>query len=229
MKSLYFEIRNTIRIRERRVFREAFTPVFELAYNQVQAAPYFEIVTQKPDSVVIQGIKNLDNDMFNYLYLRLFREVKSKILQNKGNSDIAKDIFQETMADIFEQAKMGKLNIKSSVEGYIVTIAVRKWNKIISKSIKNKELTIDESFTIDKIHPMIDPLEPTDNFDVISGWIDELSDVCINLINEFYYKSRNWDSIASDYGYKNARSASNQKYKCLEILRIKLDAKRYNL
>jgi RNA polymerase sigma factor (sigma-70 family) len=225
---LYFEIFNTIRIRERRVYRSFITPIFELEFKQFQEAP-LEIIIQTPDAVVIQGIQNFDERIYSNLHKRCFPRVKG-ILRKKGATpDVAEDIFQETIIDIIEQVKRGKFNITTSVENYIITIAVRKWSKVLKKRIEDRKLFADNMEDSNEIKSIIDPIEPTDNFDEVSEWLDELSEICKTLINEFYFNKKNWDKIASEHGYKNARSASTQKYKCLEPLRVRLDAKKYGM
>ena len=225
---LFFEILNTIRIRERRVYRSIIAPIFELGFRQFQEG-LLELIVQKPDAVVIQGIYDLDEQIFDYMYKRYFPMIESRIRMKGGDSNVANDVFQETIVDIIEQVRRGKFNIEKSVEGYIITIAVRKWSKILSKRIKNRQASDEEDQIIDDSPTIEDLIEPTDNFEEVSGWLDELSETCKTLINEFYYNKKSWDKIASEHGYKNARSASNQKYKCLESLKDKITLKRYGM
>lgn len=230
MKNLHFEITQTIKILEkqkrtiekRTIERQNLTLavklVFELAHKQLVKAPLS--IIHIPNSLIWQGINNFDNDVFIYLYKVLLPKVEGYVVKNKGNADIAKEIFQETMVDVLVMAKAGNFNIKSSVKAYIFKIAVNKWININKGLDKNKESSID----INNIgHDIEDPLEMPDNFEPISKWLGELSGKCKVLIYEFYKTKReNWETIAANLGYKDAKTARQQKYKCMERLKVNL-------
>ena len=229
MKNLYFEIRNTLKIRERQNLLQLVKPAFEAARKRLEEAP-LSIIIQIPEPLIRKGIKNRDNDVYIYLYEELFPKVKSYVERNKGNSEIAEDIFQETMIDIIGKSDNGTLNPTTSVKGYIVTVAINKWKKANTKNNKfNKSLVTAEDDLTDEKFPIIDQLEPTDNYDIISIWLDELSDKCKSIVNERIYKNKKWEAVASELGYKDARSARTQGHKCIERLREYKDSKKFGL
>jgi len=224
MKNLHFEIARTIKILEKQkstIERQNLTLavklVFELAHKQLVEAPLS--IIHIPDPLIWRGINNFDNDVFIYLYKVLLPRVEGYVVKNKGNADIAKDIFQETMVDVLVRAKAGNFNIKSSAKNYITKMAINKWISFTKESKKNNESSID----INNIgHDPIDTLEAPDNYEVISKWLGELSGKCKVLIHEFYTKRENWETIAANLGYKDAKTARQQKYKCMERLKDNL-------
>ena len=56
-------------------------------------------------------------------------------------------------------------------------------------------------------------------YDRVAEVMDRLGDPCKTLLEWFYYRQKDWEFIASKLGYKDAASARNQKYKCLEKIR----------
>jgi RNA polymerase sigma factor (sigma-70 family) len=223
---LFKEIHQTLVIREKYQIGLVARPILTIEFQRFQKKP-LAAVTKLPDSVVIHGIKNLDEKILRYLYQYTFPKVNQAISRQKGNSNDANDIFQDSIIDIIELAKRNKFNIHSSVDGFIVKVALRKWGKKLKKSIDNRELQIDDDYTSD-IDPLIEEVEDPKHFGSISRWLDELSDSCKRLIEEFHYYGCDWKHIAENLGYKSAASAKNQKYKCIEKLRLIITADIYN-
>jgi RNA polymerase sigma factor (sigma-70 family) len=235
MKNLYFEIRNTLRIRERQNLRLIVKPIFETARERLEKAP-LSFIIQIPEPLIRKGIKDRDNDVFIYLYEELFPKVKSYVQRNKGNSEIAEDIFQETMIDIIGKSDNGTLNPTKSVKGYIVTVAINKWknanrknNRFKKSLVETEDNFTDEKYNLEDSTGIIDQLEPTDNHDIVSIWLDELSDKCKSIVNERIYKNKKWEAVAAELGYKDAKSARTQGHKCIERLREYKNSKRFGL
>ena len=93
----------------------------------------------------------------------------------------------------------------------------------------SKEETKKFDVVPDWLEPYDDSKEETKNFDVISGWLDLLSHTCKKLITEFYMNKSSWKIIAENENYSNAKSARNQKSKCMEVLKAKVKGKGFNL
>jgi predicted DNA-binding protein YlxM (UPF0122 family) len=56
----------------------------------------------------------------------------------------------------------------------------------------------------------------------VAAILEKITDPCKGLLESFYFDQLSWDAIAEKYGYSNAASARNQKYKCLERIRKEL-------
>jgi len=222
--SLFTDIRDTIQILEKQHYRELLGPTFA----QFQVAP-ISIIIQIPDPLIIQGIKNLDNDVFSYLYNKFYPEIERIILSRKGNIADAKDIFQETLIDLIIQAKSRSLKIKTEFRSYINKIAANKWYKRYQKIKKYPEISIEKDIT-DQISPLLkEDIERPVNFDTISIWIQYMSSSCRSIIEKFYYERKKFSEIAQELGYSNEHTARNQKYKCIESLKDRLAANIYNM
>lgn len=88
------------------------------------------------DQRLIVGLINNDSVVINEIYKRCAAKVKSWIIFNNGSDDDAADIFQESLMDIYKQAKYKSLELTCPFEPYILLICKRKWlNEIKKKSI----------------------------------------------------------------------------------------------
>jgi len=56
----------------------------------------------------------------------------------------------------------------------------------------------------------------------VAGILEKMGDPCKALLESFYFNQLSWEAIAEKFGYSNAASARNQKYKCLERIRKEL-------
>jgi hypothetical protein len=58
--------------------------------------------------------------------------------------------------------------------------------------------------------------------------LNSLGEPCKSLLEGFYIKDLDMQTLAKDFGYTNADNAKNQKYKCLMRLK-KLFFTQYNI
>ncbi len=231
-QKLFTDIQDTIIYRNKQYIVSIIKPIFEQEYLHFKTAP-LTIVQKMPDSVVINGIKNLDEKILRYLYRYHLKKIKGMVINKGGTEEDANDVFQDTMVDITEQVKRGKFNINKSIDGFIIKVSINKWSRKLKNDIKIRhvEVSINES-DIDKYPTEIEEDNSNnlpDNFDKISDWLDKLSDSCKRLVEEFYYYGNDWKLIAKKFGYKSAASAKNQKYKCMEKLKVAIEAGKYNM
>ena len=193
----------------------------------------FAIITRKPDAVVIQCLYNFDPRIFNYLYALYFPKVEARIRMMGGNSNDAADLFQETIINIMKLVRNGQFKVNGSLDAYIIMAVRNNWlYKLRKESVKKiKTIPINDDLTQEygDEQSIMDSAEPTDDFEEVSKWLYELSDKCMTLVKELVINKKTWNEIASEYGYKNAESARNQKYKCVEPLRKKFKEKGYRI
>src|SRR5688572_14456811 len=83
---------------------------------------------------------------FRKLYTLHYAMVRYLVLNNSGREEDARDIFQETMVVLYEQAREGKLPENSSLKTWIYAISRNKWLKQLEKNSRHKKFTDFEEF-----------------------------------------------------------------------------------
>jgi DNA-directed RNA polymerase specialized sigma24 family protein len=68
------------------------------------------------DREVILGILNNSEDTLNKLYKAYFAMVLQFILNNNGNEDDAKDVYQEAIIILYNKIKEGNFELSSKIE-----------------------------------------------------------------------------------------------------------------
>ena len=137
------------------------------------------------------------------LYEEVFPAVASFVAKLGGSVEDAKDIFHDSLIIAFEK--------DNADAAYIVGIAKHLWYKKYNRDKKNIEL--DYSIQIpeeEKSSPIVTRLLRV---------LEAAGKSCLDLLQAFYYEKRSAESIASEFNYSDAHSASVQKHKCLQKVR----------
>src|ERR1700733_10804519 len=104
------------------------------------------------DSEVILGILNNSESVLKRLYLAYFPMVLQLIINNNGDGDEAKDVYQEAIIILYNKVKTGDFELSSKLKTYIYSICRRLWLKRLSQMIRygggqrdcQEDLTLDD-------------------------------------------------------------------------------------
>ena len=86
-----------------------------------------------PDQRYIEGLLRNDTQVVEDIYRRFAAAIRRHILQNRGSGEDAADIFQESLIDIYNQAKYKGLQLSCPFEPFLLLICKRKWLNEIKK------------------------------------------------------------------------------------------------
>ncbi|MBK8608869.1 MAG: sigma-70 family RNA polymerase sigma factor [Chitinophagaceae bacterium] len=156
------------------------------------------------DGLVIEGI-----------YRDNYPMVQAFILNNNGNSDEARDIFQEAMIVIYEKAVSGSLELNCLLKTYIYSVCRRLWLKRLQQLNRYTNLieNVEETVAVEEdleIHE-----KNNADFVIMENAMGKIGEPCKSLLDAYYIQKKNMQEIAVDFGYTNADNAKTQKYKCL--------------
>jgi RNA polymerase sigma factor (sigma-70 family) len=96
-------------------------------------------IRQKPGMVIhsdqryIEALLLNDKQIVGEIYQRFSPAIRSYILKNRGSEDDAADIFQESLIDIYNQAKYKGLQLTCPFEPFLLLVCKRKWLNEIKK------------------------------------------------------------------------------------------------
>jgi len=150
-------------------------------------------------------------EIFIRLYKNGFSPVAKYISRRGGTFDEAKDIFHDALVIYYEKVIAAKPAININETAYIFGIAKHLWLKkhkatLLSESLENKDMPDEESGDKPSNHRILHFLEKAGN-------------KCMELLKSFYYDQVPLADIAETFGFSGIRSATVQKYKCLEKVR----------
>jgi RNA polymerase sigma factor (sigma-70 family) len=179
-----------------------------------------EIKSSVPaDSEIILGILNDSKEILNRLYTTHFPMVLQLVLNNNGNEDDAKDIFQEAVIVLYNKVKTGNFELNSKLKTFIYSVCRRLWLKRLnaqSKTVRN----IEDFSDVIPVEEDLERHEEKDRqFVLMESALIQLGEPCKTIIEDYYMQSKSMQEICEKFGYTNADNAKTQKYKCLQRLK----------
>jgi len=148
--------------------------------------------------------------LFIGLYKNAFPAVARYVSKMGGTFDEAKDIFQDALVIYYEKSVECSFKLKTNEKAYLLGIAKHLWLK------KHRENT--RNVPVDNLD--IENEEATQASDKkVLNFLQTAGKKCMDLLRSFYYDQLPLADAAELFGFSGVRSATVQKYKCLEKVR----------
>jgi RNA polymerase sigma factor (sigma-70 family) len=97
------------------------------------------------DQRYVEGLLNNDNQLVDEIYRLFSPTVRYWVLQNSGGEDDAADIFQESLIDIYNQAKHKGLELTCPFQPFLLLVCKRKWlNEIKKRGLRQVTKSSDD-------------------------------------------------------------------------------------
>ncbi|MGN6181532.1 MAG: RNA polymerase sigma factor [Mucilaginibacter sp.] len=148
--------------------------------------------------------------IFTRLYLKGFPSVAKYISRRGGSFEEARDIFHDALVIFYERSVQDDIDKGINEAAYLVGIAKNLW----LKSFRNKA---DVTGLDDIDIPVENHEDPSANR--LLHFLEKAGNKCMQLLTSFYYHQQPLQEIAQKFGFSGTRSATVQKYKCLEKVR----------
>lgn len=169
---------------------------------------------------IITGIKNDDQSTMSELYRTYYPLILNFIVNNKGDEQDAKDIYQEAFMILIHNVKNEVFKAESKVKTYLYSICRRQWLKELQNRNRYMvgyqehddyiEFDTQEGVDIDAFRQRYLHMENS---------LREIGEPCRSVIKMFYIQNLSMQTIADEMGYTNSANAKTQKYKCLRRLK----------
>ncbi len=180
------------------------------------------------EQALIKGLANNDTRAIEAIYKGNFNMIQTFIINNNGSYDDARDIFQEAMIALYEKVQSESFVLTCKLNTYIYSICRRLWFKRLQQLGKytNQIDNLEEIVSVEE--DLETHLKKNAEFTIMDRALNSLGEPCKSLLEGFYIKDLDMQTLAKDFGYTNADNAKNQKYKCLMRLK-KLFFTQYNI
>jgi DNA-directed RNA polymerase specialized sigma24 family protein len=148
---------------------------------------------------------------FISLYKKAFPAVAKYVSKIGGSFDEAKDIFQDALVIFYEKSVQGGLNLQTNEQAYLLGISKNLWAKKFREN--TLLMSLDDQWDVIEM----EDVQPSEN--KLMHYLETAGQKCMELLKAFYYDNLPVKSIAGLFGYSGERSATVQKYKCMEKVR----------
>jgi DNA-directed RNA polymerase specialized sigma24 family protein len=150
------------------------------------------------------------------LYQRTFPMVRRHVLERGGTTQDAKDVFQDALVVFYEKMVSGRLVLTCSLSTYLVGVCRHLWQQELSRRSRLPLSELDEAH--EQLADFGEAAEPAPVVAVLE-YVAKLGEKCQRILLSFYYFQQPLEQIAAENDYGTVRSATVQKFKCLERLR----------
>lgn len=151
------------------------------------------------------------------LYRRGFPSVRRHVGRQGGSEQDAQDVFQDALIILYEQAAAGTLVLTASATTYLLGISRNLWHQEVRRRARLPQQPLPTEDA-----PWAGELEPEAQAEpaiAVLDYVERLGAKCKSLLLSFYYFQQPLAQLAEAHGYGSVRSATVQKFKCLERLR----------
>jgi len=148
---------------------------------------------------------------FIALYKKAFPVVAKYVSKMGGTFDEAKDIFQDALVIYYEKTVASPIALHSNEQAYLLGIAKHLWAKKFRENTLN--ISIDEQWDVAEAD------DASFSTHRIMHYLETAGQKCMEILKAFYYDNLPVNKITELFGYSGIRSATVQKYKCMEKVR----------
>ena len=164
------------------------------------------------------GIES-QNESIVRCYEEVFPAVARYVHHKGGDLELAREIFQDALVIYYEKTRFENFSPDSDDKSYLFGIAKKLWLKHHAKAKHSCAL---DDIDIQEEHER-EPLTQR-----LLKILKQSGEKCMDILQSYYYEKLNMKELADRYGYASERSATVQKYKCLEKVREEVKLKSMN-
>ncbi len=147
------------------------------------------------------------------LYKRAFPLAARHIARSGGSLEEAKDIFQDALVIYYEKVTADSFAPQQSAQAYLLGIVRHLWRK--KREDKNRMLYTDH-MQFPGSEPSATTGTGTASRQRLMQLLSTAGSKCMELLSAFYYRKTDMETLSRRFGFSGARSATVQKFKCLE-------------
>ncbi|HVW94674.1 MAG TPA: sigma-70 family RNA polymerase sigma factor [Mucilaginibacter sp.] len=148
---------------------------------------------------------------FIALYKSAFPSVARYIARMGGSADDAKDIFQDALLICYEKKIAARDLIKASEKAYLIGVCKHLWHR--------RYREVQQVDSLEGIDIPEKTESPTCEESRLMNYLEKAGKKCMEFLRAFYYDNLPLADAAILFGFSGTRSATVQKYKCLEKVR----------
>ena len=149
------------------------------------------------------------------LYVETFPAVAAYISRRGGTQEDARDVFHDALVAYIEKTGTQQAAVNNR-QAYLLGTAKNLWAKRFNE-VKSRS-------------PEIDTVQEGGAYQEVSApgvmsLILSAGQKCLEMLSAYYYEKLDMENLALRFGFPGARSATVQKYKCLEKIKATVKEK----
>jgi RNA polymerase sigma factor (sigma-70 family) len=168
-----------------------------------------------PAAALRQALLANREQALTQLYQRAFPLVRRYVCHRGGSAQDAQDVFHDALVLLYEQAVGDTLVLTAAPSTYLVGISRNLWHHEQRRRARLPHEDLPDY--LDQLPA--ETADPTESNLALLDYVEQLGEKCKSMLLAFYYFQQPLGQITATLGYGSVRSATVQKFKCLERLR----------
>lgn len=173
------------------------------------------------DDELIEGLRQGNDDVLNFLYKNYFGIVRSMVLKSYGDEEQARDIFQEVIIVIYNKLQDGNFKITSSFFTFFYAVIKNTWldfRKVNKRNPLGKAKDFNDEIGVDyEVNDIEGLTTKVLRNNLFNKYLKQLTGGC-QIIMQFFMEEYSAEEIAIKLDLKSANYVRKRKSKCLSIL-----------
>jgi len=160
------------------------------------------------------------------MYLENYSKTVQYILANNGTADDAKDIYQEAFIAVWRNIQLDKISFatRDDLQAYLYKAAQYKWIDKLRKNKREKTGSLNELDLPDEDPGLYMDNEDEIYLEKVKQHFAVMGEPCKELLQRFYFLKQRLSEIGDHFSWTVA-TAKNNKYRCIQKLRVMILAK----
>ncbi len=174
------------------------------------------------DQRFITGLLQNDTALVREIYSQFSGKVKNYIVQNSGSEDDAADIFQESLIDIYQQARHKGLQLTCPFEPFLLLVCKRKWlNELKKRGRQGVTKEPDTVFDLgEDVFALAEQLQlQEDKATLFMAMFKKLGERCREIINKCL-GNKPQDEVAEELGVSYAYLRKKKSECMAELIKL---------
>lgn len=172
------------------------------------------------DKEIIRELKKGNEAYLRYLYAHLDM-VRSWVMRNSGGEEEAKDLFQDAIMTFYKNLMQGKYEHRAKISTYLFEICKRNWFTYLNRKASKQESfgeAHQQNMKSEAFEVEVETKKPSLK-DYLAEALERLGEPCKSLIQATVFLKKKMAEVALEFGYSDAKSARQQKLRCMKRLR----------
>jgi len=154
------------------------------------------------------------------IYKEHYPKVQHLVLQNSGDEEDAKDLYQEAFVVFYQKISENGFELTSSIGTFIYSISKNLWLKQLRVFSKNTTLRLENEEDVWEAEDLVTDHEFREKeIGSLEIALKKLGEPCKSILVDFFFHKKSMEEIAKKMGYTNSSNAKTQKYKCFNRLK----------
>lgn len=180
----------------------------------------------KDNNFYLEALLKGNSKVIQSIYKQNFNKVKQFVLQNKGLSQDAEDVFQLALLQLTVRYKKEKFKINTSFEAYLFTVCKNLWRRELNKA-KIKVTNKEKIELVDEETDLALSIIEQKRWELFQNSLKEISENCQQILKLFFAKV-SYSEMVKKMQYSSETVARQRVFKCkVQLKKIIMNNKKY--